>query len=83
MSIIMALLAALGGVGALLWRLNNAADATRNIAEAAGDISNMKRRWSWRRKAGVDPMVAKCALENLNGATCALIAAGKDKKGTP
>ena len=57
MSIILALLAALGGVGTLLWRLNNAADATRGLAEAAGDLSNMKRRWGWRRKAGVDPMV--------------------------
>ena len=57
MSIILALLAALGGVGTLLWRLNNAADATRGLAEAAGDLSNMKRRWGWRRRAGVDPMV--------------------------
>lgn len=57
MSIILALLAALGAVGTLLWRLNNAADATRGLAEAAGDLRNMKRRWGWRRKSNVDPMV--------------------------
>ena len=57
MSIILALLAAIGGVGTLLWRLNHAADATRNIADAAGDLANLKRRWSWRRKSSVDPMV--------------------------
>jgi uncharacterized tellurite resistance protein B-like protein len=57
MSIVMALVALLGGVLGLLWRMNAAADATRNIAETAGDIANLKRRWSWRRKAAQDPLL--------------------------
>ena len=57
MSIVMALVALLGGVLGLLWRMNAAADATRNIADTAGDLVNLKRRWSWRRKAGQDPLL--------------------------
>ena len=57
MSIVLALLAALAGVGTLLWRLNAAADATKGLAETAGDLANMRRRWGWRRKANVDALL--------------------------
>lgn len=56
MSIILALLAALGGVGTLLWRINTAADATKGIAETAGDLVSLRRRWGWRRKFANDPL---------------------------
>jgi uncharacterized tellurite resistance protein B-like protein len=57
MSIILALLAALAGVGTLLWRVNAAADATKGLVETANDLSNLRRRWSWRRKSNVDPLL--------------------------
>ena len=56
MSISLALLAALAGVGTLLWRPNSAADATRGLVDTAGDLANLRRRWGWRRKSHVDPM---------------------------
>ncbi len=56
MAILAALLGAMGVVGMILWRLNQAADATKGLAETAQDLSNLGRRWSWRRKANVDPM---------------------------
>ncbi len=57
MSIVLALLAALAGVGTLLWRINAAADATKGLVETASDLSNLRRRWSWRRKSIVDPLL--------------------------
>jgi uncharacterized tellurite resistance protein B-like protein len=56
MGIIAALLGAMGVIGMILWRLNQAADATKGLAETAQDLSNLGRRWSWRRKANVDAM---------------------------
>ena len=56
MAFLLAILGAMGVVGGLLWRLSSAADATRNIADAAHDISMIPRRWSWWRKANADPV---------------------------
>ena len=56
MGILAAILGAMGVIGVILWRLNQAADATRGLAETAQDLSNLSRRWSFRHKANADPM---------------------------
>lgn len=50
MHILGLLLAAIGVVGMILWRLNQAAEASRNIGEAALDARGLFKRWSWQRK---------------------------------
>ena len=56
MSFLLALVAAIGAVGALLWRINMAADATRGLADTAQDLAGLKRRWQWGRRANVNPL---------------------------
>lgn len=56
MSIIAALLAAMGVVGVLLWRLNQASDAAKGLLETAEDTRGFFRRMAWRRKSGKNPL---------------------------
>lgn len=49
MHIVALIVAALGGLGLILWRIRMAADATRDIADVAGDVHGFFRRWKWRR----------------------------------
>ena len=56
MAILGAILGAMGVIGIILWRLNQAAEATKGLADTAQDLANLGRRWSWRRKANVDPL---------------------------
>ena len=56
MGILAAILGAMGVIGVILWRLSQAAEATKGLAETAQDLSNLGRRWSFRRKANADPM---------------------------
>lgn len=56
MHIILGLLAAIGAIGVLLWRINAAADAAKGVAEKAGEARVAYRRWSWRRKLASDPL---------------------------
>jgi uncharacterized tellurite resistance protein B-like protein len=56
MAILGGLLAAIGAIAVILWRLQQAAHATRDIADAAGDVRGLVRGWRWRRKANVHPM---------------------------
>ncbi|MDX2157045.1 MAG: TerB family tellurite resistance protein [Hyphomicrobiaceae bacterium] len=56
MGILAALGAAIGVILAVLWRMQAAAHATREIAEAASEVRGLFRSWSWRRKANVDPI---------------------------
>jgi uncharacterized tellurite resistance protein B-like protein len=69
MPYLMAILGALGAVGVILWRIKMAADATRDLAEAAGDARKFVRRTRWksRQKAGQstvpdDPRTAAAAM---------------------
>jgi uncharacterized tellurite resistance protein B-like protein len=54
MSILLGLLALMGGAGALLWRMNHAADAARQVVDTADDARGLVRRWFWRRRTRVD-----------------------------
>jgi uncharacterized tellurite resistance protein B-like protein len=56
----MHILAAIGaalGVGLFfLWRMQQASNAVRDVANAAGEVHGLFRRWSWRRRANVNPL---------------------------
>lgn len=54
MSILLGLLAVMGVAGTLLWRLNHAADAAREIADTADTARGLFRRWRWRQRTRVD-----------------------------
>lgn len=56
MHILGALLAVLGAVAIILWRLNQAADAARGAAEAVGEARGLLRGFLWRRKANKNPL---------------------------
>jgi len=56
MPILLGLLAVLGVVGMILWRLNQASGAARELAEAAGEVQGFFRRRSWRKKLANDPL---------------------------
>jgi uncharacterized tellurite resistance protein B-like protein len=56
MGILMALLAAMAGVGMLLWRLNAASQAAREMVGVADDARGFFRRLAWSRKAGKHPL---------------------------
>lgn len=72
MGIFAGLLAAIGVVGMLLWRLNQAAAATRGIAEAASDAHGFVRRLMWRRKSNKNPLDM---ITNPREAAAAMLAA--------
>lgn len=56
MGIVAALLAAMGVVGMLLWRLNQASDAAKGLLETAEDTRGFFRRMAWRRKTTKNPL---------------------------
>ncbi len=56
MHILGLLLAAIGVIGVVLWRMQQAANATRDLADAAGEVRGLVRGWQWRRKAHVHPL---------------------------
>jgi uncharacterized tellurite resistance protein B-like protein len=72
MSIIAALLAAMGVVGVLLWRVNQASDAAKGLLETAEDTRGFFRRMAWRRKAGKNQLDA---LTDPREAAAAMMAA--------
>lgn len=51
MHILAMLAAVLGAIGVILWRLRSAADATREIVDAANDAQNFFRRRKWQKRA--------------------------------
>jgi uncharacterized tellurite resistance protein B-like protein len=51
MAIILSLLAAMGAVGVLLWRIQAASDAAKGAIEVADEARGFFRRLSWSRKA--------------------------------
>lgn len=56
MHIVGLLLGLAATIGVILWRLNNAAEAAKGLAQTADDVGGMVRRARWRRKAGRDPL---------------------------
>ena len=56
MSILMGLLALMGTLGVILWRLNAAADAAKGLVETADDARGLFRRWKWRSKLAENPL---------------------------
>ena len=56
MGIILALLAAMGAVGVLLWRIQVASDAARGAIQAADEARGFFRRLAWSRKASRSPL---------------------------
>jgi uncharacterized tellurite resistance protein B-like protein len=69
MHIILGLLGILGAAAFFLYRMNMAANAARELADAAGELSNLPRKMRFRKKAGRrgldvidDPREAAAAL---------------------
>jgi uncharacterized tellurite resistance protein B-like protein len=56
MHILGGLVAAIGVLLLILWRMQQAASAARDIGEAAGDARGLFRRWKWRRQLNVNPL---------------------------
>jgi uncharacterized tellurite resistance protein B-like protein len=56
MHILALIVSVLGGILFVIWRMQQAANATRDIAEAAGEVRGFFRRWQWWRKANANPM---------------------------
>jgi uncharacterized tellurite resistance protein B-like protein len=56
MHILAAIGAALGVALFVLWRMQQASHAVRDVANAADEVHGFFRRWSWRRKANVNPL---------------------------
>lgn len=50
MHILAMLAAVLGAIGVILWRLRSAADATRDLVDAANEAQGFFRRRSWQKK---------------------------------
>jgi uncharacterized tellurite resistance protein B-like protein len=68
MHILAALGAVLGVLLFILFRMQQAANAARDIADVAGDARGLFRRWGWRRK------LAKHPLETIDDAREAAVA---------
>lgn len=56
MHILLAIVGAIGAIGVLLWRMQMAANATRDIVETAQDAGRFFRSWRWRKKANANPL---------------------------
>lgn len=69
MAILLAIIGLLGGIGALIWRIQQASQAAREIADAAEGVANLPRKMRFKHKAGKqgvdvieDPREAAAAL---------------------
>jgi len=58
MHILAAIGAGLGVALLILWRMQQASNAVRDVANAADDVRGFFRRWAWRRKADTNPLDA-------------------------
>ncbi len=52
MGMLLAILGVLGGVGMLIWRIQQAGRAAREIADAAEGLANLPRKMRFKQKAG-------------------------------
>ncbi len=51
MSVILALLGAIAGLGVLVWRISMASQGARAIGDAAGEVANLPRKMRFRSRA--------------------------------
>jgi uncharacterized tellurite resistance protein B-like protein len=56
MGLLLGLAAVLGAVGMILWRINMASGAARELVETAGEVQGFFRRRDWRKKLAKDPL---------------------------
>ena len=56
MGILAALMAVLGVLGVVLWRVNSASRTARDLIETADEARGFFRRLQWGRKANVNPL---------------------------
>ncbi len=56
MHILAGLVAAIGALLLILWRIQQASHAVRDIGEAAEDARGLFRRWAWRRKSSANQL---------------------------
>lgn len=79
----MHILAALGAVLAVLlfvlFRMQQAANAARDIADAAGEARGLFRRWGWRRKFARSPLDA---VDDAREAAAAMMVATAQSDGS-
>lgn len=72
----MSIVAILGAIAAVLLivlvRMQQAANAARDITEAASDMRGMFRGWAWRRKANQNPL--DLVTDPREAAACMLVA---------
>jgi uncharacterized tellurite resistance protein B-like protein len=78
MHIIAILGAILGVAGLILFRLQQAANATRDIADAADEARGLFRRWGWRRKQLKSPLEA---IDDAREAAAAMMVAAAQSDG--
>ncbi|MBO0766631.1 MAG: TerB family tellurite resistance protein [Hyphomicrobiaceae bacterium] len=79
MHIIVILGAILGAVGLILFRMQQAAHAARDIADAADEARGLFRRWGWRRKHLRHPLDA---VEDAREAAAAMMVAAAQSDGS-
>jgi uncharacterized tellurite resistance protein B-like protein len=56
MHILLAIIAALGAVGVVLWRLDAAAKSAKGVIDSANEAHGLIRRWGWQRKLANNPL---------------------------
>jgi uncharacterized tellurite resistance protein B-like protein len=56
MHIVGILVAALGAIGVILWRLHMAAEAAKGLADTANDVRGLFRRRRWQKTLITDPL---------------------------
>jgi uncharacterized tellurite resistance protein B-like protein len=79
MHIIAILGAVLGAVALILFRMQQAAHAARDIADAADEARGLFRRWGWRRKQLRHPLDA---VEDAREAAAAMMVAAAQSDGS-
>ena len=72
MQILAMLLAAIGALGVILWRVNAASQAARDLIDTADQARGFWRRLTWSRRANVNPLNA---LDDPREAAVAMMAA--------
>lgn len=78
MAIIAILGAVLGAIALILFRMQQAAHAARDIADAADEAHGLFRRWGWRRKQLRSPLDA---VEDAREAASAMMVAAAQSDG--
>jgi uncharacterized tellurite resistance protein B-like protein len=79
MHYVLAILAAIGVIAGLLWRLHLASEAAKGMVETVGDARKFWRRHNWRRKLSTDNPAA--LIDDPREAAAAMMAAVADADG--